>query len=324
MSERDDKIKELLEQGNTFYNIRQGKKAIEVLLKAIELNPKQEEKAEILALIGDIYLDYELLYGLQMWKEAIHAYLQCIELMPNSFVYHEKLGKAYNCNQQYEKAIEVLLKAIELNPKQEEKAEIFYFIGDIYQECYLLYSWEVMEKAIQAYLKCIELVPDSLVYLERLGGAYNQNKQYEEAIKIFLKLIELDPNFEPHWSNLAFSCSRECSKALLRCAELEPMDNLSWLGQSYEFNAQYKEAIQTYLKLIELAPNDTNGIIKLGNAYYENRQYKEAIESFLEAIKLNPDDYKIYILLGDACVKNGQYKDAIKVFEKVIELLKKS
>lgn len=231
-------------------------------------------------------------------------------------------SEAFYKNEQYEKAIEYLLKALELNLTQEEKAEIWSMIGDIY-----LYNLE-MEEVIQVYLKCIELVPDSLIYLYRLGIAYKENKQYEKAIKIFLNLIERKPNHEPYWFELAFSYAGECTKALLRCAELKPDDefNLSKLGKSYEFNSQYKEAIQTYLKCIELVGTPLSFLYyeDLGKAYGDNEQGEKAIESFLEAIKLNPDEPHMYILLGDACVKNGQYKDAIKVFEKVIELLKKS
>ena len=317
MSEQYDKLKELINQSDAFYKNEQYEKAIEYLLKALELNLTQEEKAEIWSMIGYVYYDV-----LEMWKEAIHAYLKCVELMPNSFVYHEKLGKAYKYNEQYEKAIESLLKSIELNPNKSEKAEILDIIGGIYHE-YL----EMYEEAIQTYLKCLELVPDSLHYLYCLGSAYDGNKQYEKAIKIFLNLIERKPNVELYWFALACSYAGEGTKALLRCAELKPDYEiyLIKLGELYTFNGQFKEAIQTYLKSIELESSlSFNCYEYLGKAYEYNEQSEKAIESFLEAIKLNPNEPHMYILLGDAYIRNEKYKDAIKVFEKVIELLKKS
>lgn len=200
MSELDKKLKELLNQSKTFYDNGEEKKAIELLLKAIELNLNQEEKAEIWGIIGGIYEDSDI-------EEAIRTYLKCIELAPNSFHFHNKLGEAYKDNEQYEKAIESLLKAVELNPNQKEKAEILDSIGEIYY-----YNLEMYEKAIETYLKCMELVPNSNYYLDCLGNAYSANDQYKEAMKIFLKLIELNPNIASYWSELAFSYAGECTK----------------------------------------------------------------------------------------------------------------
>ena len=316
MSELDKKFKELLNQSKTFYDNGEEKKAIELLLKAIELNLNQEEKAEIWGIIGGIYEDSDI-------EEAIRTYLKCIELAPNSFHFHNKLGEAYKDNGQYEKAIESLLKAVELNPNQKEKAEILDSIGEIY------YYNSKYEKAIQTYLKCIELAPNSnyYYYLNSLGYAYfglirAEHKQHKEAMKIFLKLIELKPNIADYWAFLAFSHVGECTKALLRSTELAPNDEakLYRLAELYEFNYQYEEAIQTYLKCIELDPDSYYK--ELGKAYEKNQQYEKAIESYLEDIKLHPDIPKNYILLGDAYIANDQYKDAIKAFEKVIELLK--
>lgn len=109
----------------------------------------------------------------------------------------------------------------------------------------------------------------------------------------------------------------------MRCTELNPNSaiDLGILAESYEFNNQYEEAIQTYLKCIELEHPYIN-YTNLGKAYKENQQYEKAIESYLENIKLHPDlQLRDYILLGEAYTINDQYKDAIKAFEKVIELL---
>lgn len=116
-------------------------------------------------------------------------------------------GKAFEKNGQYEEAKDSYLKAIEILSKQVEnekwyvnmygdnedyikigKADDLYKLGDLY--CKTMQY----EKAINSFLKCVELYPDATTYLVGLGDAYFKNGDIEKAIDSLLRCAKLYPN----------------------------------------------------------------------------------------------------------------------------------
>ena len=90
------------------------------------------------------------------------------------------------------------------------------------------------------------------------GKTYYNNEEYDKAIEIFKKAVELNPNDDDSWR---------------------------LLGNSYNRNGQIEEAIKYYLKAAELNPDDSRNWFNLGISYSNNEQYKEAINSFLKVVE---------------------------------------
>ena len=193
-------------------------------------------------------------------------------------------GKTYHNNGEYDKAIEIFKKAVELNPNDDD-------------------SWRL------------------------LGNSYNRNGQIEEAIKYYLKAAELNPDDSRNWFNLGISYSnneqyKEAINSFLKVVELNPDDSYSWygLGNSYIKNEQVEDAIKSLLKATELNSNDYQSWLDLAISYIHNEQYEEAMNSFIEATKLNQDNNINWYAIGDLFYIQGAYEEATEYLKKSIEL----
>ena len=125
------------------------------------------------------------------------------------------------------------------------------------------------------------------------GKTYHNNEEYDKAIEIFKKAVELYPNDD---------------------------DNYYWLGRSYYQNEQYEEAINSLLKAIQLVPNSPEYWAMLGISYGINGQIEEAIKSLLKAAELNPDDRESWCFLGNSYLALKYNNNAVYSFERAIEI----
>lgn len=227
-------------------------------------------------------------------------------------------GKTYYNNGEYDKAIEIFKKAVEINPNDDDSWRL---LGNSYNR-----NGQI-EEAIKYYLKAAELNPDDSRNWFNLGISYSNNEQYKEAINSFLKVVELYPNDDESWKWLGNSYIKneqveDAIKSLLKATELNSSDYQSWfnLGLAYFGNEQYEEAIEPLLKAIELNPNNASDLSLLGWVYKLNGQYEEAIKYLSKAKELNLDGFNNWYELGEAYLYNGQFQEAIETLLKAVEL----
>lgn len=241
-------------------------------------------------------------------------------------------GKTYYNNEEYDKAIEIFKKAIELNPNEYLN---WQWLGRSYYERY------DEENALNSLLKAVELNPNDDSNWYWLGISYGMNSQYDKEKESFLKATELNPNNADNWYKLGISYfnDKQYDKAIesfSKAVELNPNDDNNWdrLIWSYRFNGQYDKAIESSLKAIEINPNSRYYWHWLGISYYDNEQYKEAIDSLSKALELlnieeeedkedfwdtdSSADYRY--CLGRSYYSSGQYDKAIEPFSKATEL----
>lgn len=177
MLEQDDKIKELLEKAEAFYNEGKYKEAIEVLL---EVNELKQKDYNILRLLGDSY------YMNNQDREAIKYYSEALKLKPEDTYILKMLGKACLTESRFKEAIDYLSRAIKL--VESLKLEI---LGDL-GEAYCLDG--DTEKGIDCFVEKIELKRDNLSYLIVFADAYDSIGKFEKAEETILKVMKLSPN----------------------------------------------------------------------------------------------------------------------------------
>ena len=108
---------------------------------------------------------------------------------PKSLVF-SPLANAYRKNNMIDEAIEILQKGLEIHSSY---ASARIVLG----RCYL--DKRMYELAKVEFTKAVEIDPQNIVALEKLGETYKSLNQLEDAYKIYKKLLELDPineNFE--------------------------------------------------------------------------------------------------------------------------------
>jgi len=136
-------------------------------------------------------------------------------------------------------------------------------------------------------------VADTAVAANNQGVVYNNKGEYQKAVAVLDKAIELDPGFALAYNNR---------------------------GWAYIELGQYEEAITDCDKAIEFDPDLALAYNNRGLAYVRLGQYEEAVADCNKAIELDPDLALAYSNRGMAYIELGQYEKAIADFDKAVEL----
>jgi tetratricopeptide (TPR) repeat protein len=105
-------------RGNTYYDLREYKKAIENYTKAIEINPKDVNCYYYYCNRGTAY------YDLREYKKAIENYTKAIEINPKYANTYYSRGNVYRKIGKYQKAIDDCYQAGTLYLKQKNKTRV--------------------------------------------------------------------------------------------------------------------------------------------------------------------------------------------------------
>lgn len=90
------------------------------------------------------------------------------------------------------------------------------------------------------------------------------------------------------------------------------------LGVFYYRNSQYQKAINAFLKVTELTPNNTRGYNNLGGIYGNIGQTEKAIESFKKSLSIDTT-YRVLTNLGTLHLSENNYSDAIQYYSEAVK-----
>jgi len=106
---------------------------------------------------------------------------------------------------------------------------------------------------------------DSAIIQNKIGIAYHQMLQMNEARKYYEQAIKLNPKYA------------------------EAINNL---GTIYYAKRSYRRAIGQYNKALKLAPNSGSIYSNLGTAQFARKKYEEASASYQKALALDPEVFE--------------------------------
>ena len=170
------------------------------------------------------------------------------------------------------------------------------------------------------------------------GRKYRRMGNLDFAMQMYLRAIELDPDFALAHAGMATVCgllvesrvnSQEFIEQGTRAAErafaLKPdlPEAMAARARMCYAQKQYEEAIRWARKAIELKPDCDNGYSTLGRALYESDRFKEAAELADRALATAGDDYNVYIPYQLALTKAGDKAGVAKLLEKFIAALER-
>jgi tetratricopeptide (TPR) repeat protein len=251
--------------------------------------------------------------------------------------YYIDIAKDYVDKKDFKKAIEFLDKAIILYPKNSQ----FYGIRAISYA-----GLNQQKKAIDDYTKSISLDPQSPYFYVLRGFSYYHLKQYEKAINDYTKAINIDPQ-EASFYNARGEAYKELKQDdkmeldFIKARELLSQDNTEEENtksqnqendEVYYFNLgiesidkkDYKKAIESLDKAINLNSQNSDSYYWRGYAYDELEHYQKAIEDFTKSINLNPQDAPVYYARGVSYSDFGEYQKAKLDLIKASELYKET
>lgn len=300
--------------------------AIKDFDKSIDLNPSHAEAYYELGNAKQKNGDYE---------EAKQDYQKVINRKPNYAEAYYSLGVVYSHLNNYKVALGHFDEVISKKPKFAEahynRGVTWYHLReyqkaiDDFDEAIEVKKPAIYAKAYKARWKAKEALGEDADAKEDFATAhyhwgneaYNDRK-YEEAIKNFDKILELNPDFARAYDARG-KAKTELGKSKAKLALGESKAELRNLKQAQKL---YQEAIENHDKAIELNPErvlsyssrgftkSLRAVIRDYNGMIEDYQsaiqdFTEAIDRFANTIKLNPDIKDIKLELANAHYLRG-------------------
>ncbi len=139
----------------------------------------------------------------------------------------------------------------------------------------------------------------------KMGEARLSENKLEEAVKLFTKAIELDPeNYDAYdMRSMAYYNMGEHNEGLADCnkaisiAKKEgtfetkcPRGTLARRGAHYFNLNETDKAIEDFHEVIKYSPDFAFAYYDLGQCYFKKGEYKIATDYFNKAIKMNEDE----------------------------------
>ena len=232
--------------------------------------------------------------------EAVKAYQRAVELAPNNYYPHFALGQAYAILLQHENAIGALKQAAKIAEETqaatpEDLTAIYKALGRAY------FRRDRVDEAILVWTKIAELDPENIFTRIELADLLREQELYEQAIVQHEAIIQFKAE-DPY---------RVC---------------LSWreIGNIHEAKGDYEAAIQSYDTALALtAPGNwlrkdlQHRIIGI---YAADGNWEGLIEYYQKKLETTPNEPELLGLLAAAYIENQQLDEGIATYQKAVEL----
>jgi tetratricopeptide (TPR) repeat protein len=139
----------------------------------------------------------------------------------------------------------------------------------------------------EEWTKALSIVENER-YVGNLGICYTELGRHQEAIVMFKKWIQMNPNSAIAYNNLG--------KALSQVGE-------------------YEEAKRQYQMALKVEPNYFKAYSNLGALLIQMGRYQEAFESLMSAIRINPNYFRAYTHLALLYNRMGKPEEVIPFFQ---------
>jgi predicted TPR repeat methyltransferase len=150
------------------------------------------------------------------------------------------------------------------------------------------------ESGYRQHLKAFPNDPSALHFLGLLRTHQGRN---EEAVKLIVAALEIDPGYVDAWSNLSvaylkeqeFERSEFCAR---KAIEISPQFANAWanLGMTLRARNECEEALMAWGRALDLQPGMRNIAISYGHLLYRLDRQPEALEFYARWRASDPDD----------------------------------
>ncbi len=147
--------------------------------------------------------------------------------------------------------------------------------------------------------------------------------KYQQSVEFLERAIALDPEFALAFKSLAMDYAHlglaserdETIRKLMDLSERISEKELYTMEGDYfrESEETYDEALEAYIKLIELYPDDSAARLKLGGIYFEIEEFDKALEQFGMIKEDQAEAANVLALIADIYMMKGLYEKAEEV-----------
>ena len=300
----------------------------ELILKMLAKNKDERPKGieSIMNKLIEVLVSKSPTYLLKLRPEKLHQFLQTtdkgqmmdvlqnmITMNPDDKEAYVLLGLLKSLDDNLNETISAFSKVASIDKKY-----LFETITKLNLQNYT--TWFGLAEALRqvkdlslselAYIKALELRPDDLQLLIRLGQIKYLQRDFKTALEWFTKAYNLDPNNKVvcRYIGLSYYNLSDISHAIeyfKKSLEIDPNYTLAMrnLGICYIELKDFDNAINVYSKLTTLEPSYIQSWKFLGFAYYAKQEWEKAINAFIEFMKKDAPEISEWDNLGEAIIK---------------------
>ena len=254
----------------------------------------------------------------QVWQSEVALWRDSVAKSPEKCRPHLNLGMALYSENQWDEALKMLNKALEIKP---DLPQGLTWRGLARQRLGQL------ELALADYDKAIDLGAETAPLFNNRGGIYLKMKKLDLALANFEEAIKKNPAYPLAFNNrgmvyqeknLYDTAIEDFNKAI----DLDPefADAFFNRALSYEKKAMIDQAIADYQQCAVLNPKRKESLMNLGVLFHQKSETDKAYRYFDQAIVLDPGFTDAYLNRGSLAFNNGDYHTALKDFNKLMEL----
>ena len=156
-----------------------------------------------------------------------------------------------------------------------------------------------MAKSAAAFEEALKYDPSRLELYSLLGPIYERQERYDEALRTYQRLEQLDSNLPAiifgAMASIYHFHKKMLPEALRYAQKALEVDANSWrvhnlLGVIYTDMKEFEQATDAFRAAMRLAPNEPMSHSDLAKVYLAQGRYDEALESANTAVRLAPRD----------------------------------
>ena len=173
------------------------------------------------------------------------------------------------------------------------------------------------KNSLTHFKKAVELDPNHFGARSMIGHVYLNTGRFQEAINQFEKSLTI-----PSGNSEAIE---DTKRALQRAREEVKKQEIivsyhKKEGIQYLQKQQYPEAIQEFLKVLEVDPNNFDAHLLLGNSYREIDRDIYELKHLKIAVELEPNNFDANWDIGHAYLRMNDFENSLTHFKKAVEL----
>ena len=221
-------------------------------------------------------------------------------------------------NNNYAKAVSLLLEMIEFDPTHEKN----YLLVTLYNQ-----EIDDTTLAIENFEKILELRPNDAIIHMNLGLAFRRQNQSSKATKHFKKAILLKPDFAEAYNNMGITLSdqgklQDAIEAYEKAISVKPDFALYHynMGNALKGQGRLEEAVEAYKKAISIKPDYAEACYNMGITLNDQGSLEEAIEAYKKAISIKPEYAEAHNTMGITFQNQGRLEKTVEAFQKAVAI----
>ena len=250
------------------------------------------------------------------YQRAADLIGKAIAINPKEVGYYINRGNALQALNQLEVAVASFDRALSLQPNI---AEAYFNRGNA------LHALNKLEAAVSSFDRAIQLKPDYADAYNNRGRVQQALKQSEAAVASYDRAISINHHHAEAWNNRAIALQSlgQLEAAVASCEHaLRIRPNYSEVsknrGDALLALKQYEAAIASYDQAIHLKPDYAEAFNNRGNALLILNKQESAVASFDQAISIRPGYAEAFNNRGNALQVLRQFEAAIASYDQAI------